>query len=259
MTPETESGLAEVVAGIAAHDRAGTLEPLIVKGLVDGVMTERDAQMMRMVARETRAKLPPPARPAVSLRKPPRPGDRVEGASAHEWGVPPWAWPPVPRHAVHAAHAPEPLGVRHEPMMSRTVAVCMRCGYVAGWISDELAARGRPGRLARAHPGDARGARQVDPMTVYVDDMLRPAQLTGRPAKWSHLMADTPDELEAFRVRLQLSRAWLQHAGTHREHYDVTATVRLTALSMGAQAVSYPHGTAEILARKRAAMKEAGS
>lgn len=147
MTPETESGLAEVVAGIAAHDRAGTLEPLIVKGLVDGVMTERDAQMMRMVARETRAKLPPPARPAVSLRKPPRPGDRVEGASAHEWGVPPWAWPPVPRHAVHAAHAPEPLGVRHEPMMSRTVAVCMRCGYVAGWISDELAARGGPGVL----------------------------------------------------------------------------------------------------------------
>lgn len=68
-------------------------------------------------------------------------------------------------------------------------------------------------------------------MTCYVDDMLRPAHIgNGRPAKWSHLFADTPDELEAIAGRLGLSRQWIQHEGTHREHYDVTAAVRDNAI-----------------------------
>ncbi len=90
-------------------------------------------------------------------------------------------------------------------------------------------------------------------MTVYVDDMARPAQLTGRPAKWSHLFADTSQELDDFRRRLGLRVEWLQHAGTHREHYDVTATVRERALRLGAQPITYPRGTADLMQRKRAA------
>ncbi|NYD43956.1 DUF4031 domain-containing protein [Nocardioides panaciterrulae] len=89
-------------------------------------------------------------------------------------------------------------------------------------------------------------------MTVYVDDMRRPARLTGRPAKWSHLMADTSDELEAFAAELGLRPSWLQHEGTHREHYDVTESLRVEAIRLGAVPMSYPRGTGALLARKRA-------
>lgn len=90
-------------------------------------------------------------------------------------------------------------------------------------------------------------------MSVYVDDMRRPAQLTGRPARWSHLMADTHDELMQAAMDLGLRPAWIQHPGTHREHFDVTETVRKMAIAKGiAEPISYPSGTGALLARKRA-------
>lgn len=92
-------------------------------------------------------------------------------------------------------------------------------------------------------------------MSVYVDNMRRTAQLTGRPAKWSHLMADSTEELLAFADTLGLRREWLQHAGTHREHFDVTEANRKRALLMGARPITYPHQTGELLARKRQASK----
>mgnify|MGYP000967534893 CR=1 FL=1 len=89
-------------------------------------------------------------------------------------------------------------------------------------------------------------------MTVYVDDMRRRANLTGRPARWSHLMADTRDELMQAALDLGLRFEWIQHAGTHREHFDVTETVRQVAIARGiAQPISYPRQTGELLARKR--------
>lgn len=47
---------------------------------------------------------------------------------------------------------------------------------------------------------------------------------------------------------------WIQHAGSHREHFDVTDTVRRRAIALGAEEISYPRGTAELLARKREAV-----
>lgn len=92
-------------------------------------------------------------------------------------------------------------------------------------------------------------------MTVYVDDMRRPANLTGRPARWSHLMADGPyahDQLMQAALDLGLRPEWIQHPGTHREHFDVTETVRQDAIARGiATPISYPRGTGELLARKR--------
>lgn len=88
---------------------------------------------------------------------------------------------------------------------------------------------------------------------IYVDDMRRPARITGRPAKWSHLLADTSEELAAFAARLGLRPEWLQHPGTHREHYDVTETVRTEAIRLGAKPISYIRETGALLARKRAA------
>lgn len=91
-------------------------------------------------------------------------------------------------------------------------------------------------------------------MTVYVDDMQQPAKVAGaRPAIWSHLMADTSEELQTFAQRIGLNPRWLQHAGTYREHYDLTDTYRRVAIRNGAQEISYPRGTAEVLARKREA------
>ena len=90
-------------------------------------------------------------------------------------------------------------------------------------------------------------------MTVWVDDMARPARVGRNLGHWSHLFADTHDELVAFARKLGLRREWIQHEGTHREHFDVTSMVRRKALDYGAQPISYPRGTAELMARKRAA------
>ena len=89
-------------------------------------------------------------------------------------------------------------------------------------------------------------------MTVYVDDMMRPAKLGRFPAKWSHLFADDSQELAGFAARLNLNPAWIQHKGTHREHYDVTLSVRAKAIELGAVEITYPRGTAELMQRKRA-------
>jgi hypothetical protein len=89
-------------------------------------------------------------------------------------------------------------------------------------------------------------------MTVYVDDMRRPANLTGRPARWSHLLADTHDELMQAALDLGLRLEWIQHEGTHREHFDVTETVRREAIARGiAEPIAYPRQTGALLARKR--------
>lgn len=88
-------------------------------------------------------------------------------------------------------------------------------------------------------------------MTVYVDDMQRRARVGRITANWSHLMADTPAELRAFADRLGLKPEWIQHEGTHREHFDVTSPVRLKALDLGAEAMPYPRGTGKHIASKR--------
>ena len=90
-------------------------------------------------------------------------------------------------------------------------------------------------------------------MAVYVDDMGMPARVGGFNARWSHLIADSQEELHAFAARLGLKRAWFQDPtvngkpspatpGTfHAEtwHYDVTASKRALAIRLGAVAVSY--------------------
>lgn len=76
-------------------------------------------------------------------------------------------------------------------------------------------------------------------MTVYVDNMRRPARVGRTSARWSHLLADTHDELEAFARLLGLRPEWIQHEGRAIEHYDVTDTVRARALKLGAVPMRY--------------------
>lgn len=66
-------------------------------------------------------------------------------------------------------------------------------------------------------------------MTVYVDN----EQLSWRGKKWCHLVADSLEELHGFALKLGLKRAWFQDRASY-PHYDVTVSVRETALKLGA-------------------------
>lgn len=88
-------------------------------------------------------------------------------------------------------------------------------------------------------------------MTVYVDDMRREARVGRITARWSHLLADSPSELRDFANQLGLRPCWIQHEGTHREHFDVTDKVRQQALQLGAEPLSYPRETGRHIADKR--------
>jgi len=80
-------------------------------------------------------------------------------------------------------------------------------------------------------------------VTVYVDDMCVPAEVPNGKrvvrGRWSHLMADTSEELREFAARLGLRPEWIQKPGTPIEHFDVTAAKRARALLLGAVPIAY--------------------
>lgn len=86
-------------------------------------------------------------------------------------------------------------------------------------------------------------------MTVYVDDMRMPARVGRIEARWSHLMADTDDELHAFAASIGLRRSWAQYPGTWKSHYDVTDSKRTQAIRAGAVEIGY--GSPESIALTR--------
>jgi hypothetical protein len=73
-------------------------------------------------------------------------------------------------------------------------------------------------------------------MTVYVDDYRVPARVGRLNARWSHMMADTLDELLTFADQLGLRRAWLQDKASG-VHFDVTDTKRAEAFRLGAVSI----------------------
>ena len=60
-------------------------------------------------------------------------------------------------------------------------------------------------------------------MTVYLDDWRQPARLGPVDDRWSHLLADTDEELHAFAARMGMKREWFQHRThrPHQAHYDM--------------------------------------
>lgn len=90
-------------------------------------------------------------------------------------------------------------------------------------------------------------------MTVYVDDMRRLATVGRFTARWSHLMADTDEELHEFAARIGMRRSWHQKAGTPLSHYNVTDSRRDHALRLGAVPIGYmSEESKSLLRRKRA-------
>lgn len=74
-------------------------------------------------------------------------------------------------------------------------------------------------------------------MTVYVDNALVPERHGRSTGRWSHIFADSAEELEDFRARLRIQeRSW----GTVRTagYILVTETWRYLAISIGAVPVS---------------------
>ena len=76
-------------------------------------------------------------------------------------------------------------------------------------------------------------------MPVYVDDMRKPVRLNRFVANWSHMYADSSEELEEMARKLELKPAWLQYGGTWKEHYDVTDQTRTKAIKLGVISVTY--------------------
>jgi NRPS condensation-like uncharacterized protein len=82
-------------------------------------------------------------------------------------------------------------------------------------------------------------------VTVYVDDMRA---RFGRMVM-CHMFADTSDELLAMADRIGVSRRWLQHAGTHREHFDIALSKRALAVKAGAREITRSE-VGELLAQR---------
>jgi hypothetical protein len=77
-------------------------------------------------------------------------------------------------------------------------------------------------------------------VAVYVDDWRQWARVGPIEARWSHLTADTDDELHEFAARLGLRRgAFQDHRDPTRHHYDVPEAVRRRAIAAGAVALTW--------------------
>lgn len=91
-------------------------------------------------------------------------------------------------------------------------------------------------------------------MTVYVDSMRMRATVGRITANWSHLSADTTEELVEFAARLGLRASWIQNPGhVWKEHFDVTDSKRELAIRLGAQPVTMQEAVALWAAKREAA------
>ena len=98
-------------------------------------------------------------------------------------------------------------------------------------------------------------------MAVYVDDASIAARVAnGRVAhdsRWSHLFADTQEELHEFAAKLGLRRSHFQPGRSRGDgspsphwHYDLTAGKRQQAIRLGAQPVTSREAVEIVAARE---------
>lgn len=91
-------------------------------------------------------------------------------------------------------------------------------------------------------------------MTVYVDNLRMPARVGRIQANWSHLTADSTEELLAFAAKVGLRPSWIQNPGhVWKEHFDVTDTKRALAIKLGAREITMREATALWAAKREAA------
>jgi len=90
-------------------------------------------------------------------------------------------------------------------------------------------------------------------VAVYVDDHRVP----WRGDRWSHLLADTPEELHAFAARLGLPPRGFHHkpARPWKDHYDVPEFKRREAIRLGAEPIRVARAAQILRARRQALAK----
>jgi hypothetical protein len=78
-------------------------------------------------------------------------------------------------------------------------------------------------------------------MSVYVDDWRQLATIRSTTSRWSHLTADTTEELHLFAAQLGIPVAAFQQKPGKPEfdHYDVPDELRERAIALGAIALSW--------------------
>ena len=78
-------------------------------------------------------------------------------------------------------------------------------------------------------------------MTVYLDDWRQAAHLGPVDDRWSHLIADTEDELHDFAAKMGMRKAWFQEkpGRPHHAHYDLPERARPEALARGAVEITW--------------------
>jgi hypothetical protein len=85
-------------------------------------------------------------------------------------------------------------------------------------------------------------------VTVYVDNFRSPATVGGVNGRWSHLTADTPDELHTFAKSIGMRLQWFQARCKNGAcpaidgvcahfHYDVVDWRRTEAIANGAMSI----------------------
>jgi hypothetical protein len=100
-------------------------------------------------------------------------------------------------------------------------------------------------------------------VTVYVDNYRCPTTVGRLTGRWSHLTADTPDELHIFATRIGLRLAWFQARCRYATcpapdgvcvhyHYDVVDSMRTRAIQAGAVPIDIRDLGAIITARRAA-------
>lgn len=104
-------------------------------------------------------------------------------------------------------------------------------------------------------------------MTVYVDNARIPARAGRTTARWSHLTADTPDELHAFAARFGMRRVWYRQQckrpcapegqSCPHWHYDVTDARRADAVRLGAVEIDLSQ-MGDLIRARRAAARQGG-
>jgi Protein of unknown function (DUF4031) len=78
-------------------------------------------------------------------------------------------------------------------------------------------------------------------VSVYVDDWRQPATVGTTTSRWSHMTADSTEELHAFAEKLGLPKRAFQQKRNNPvyDHYDLTEELRDKAISLGAVAVGW--------------------
>jgi hypothetical protein len=94
-------------------------------------------------------------------------------------------------------------------------------------------------------------------MAVYVDD----SRIRWRGLEWSHLLADTTDELHAFagRLGLELGLFHQRPARPWKDHYDIPEAKRRVAMGHGARPITCREAAEMLRAKRRVLRQEACS